>query len=661
MSGNIHYDIPRHILEREASKRNDRIIQFVCGSLAVLCLAGAALLIAPINEVRKNHQLVIDPDGIQGLPPDIRLLTKLGTFRALAIDIAFMRLEQLKNEDKFFELMQLSDWLCKLAPRYPSVWQFASWNQAYNISVTQYSAEARWKWVSNGIRLLRDEGIQYNPKSIGLYKELAWTYWHKVGDFTDDHHYNYKREMAVEMERVLGAPVIALTEAETIDAFRKIAEAPHDLQTFLREDREVAAFVEQLKRVGFDANDALLNFVARYMRNDIQVARLLKIDENDSAQRRLRERTRLLNAPKNVAARDRLLAALRAHALRNRYHMDPEYMLELMEEFGPIDWRMPYGMSMYWACLGDKITKGQISVDPSELMNTVRLIFFSLDSMVRRGRLVLEPNFDKPNASFLELLPDPRFIRHTHEAILKYGKEQIDIPQRDLDVGYPVLRNYRTGHVNFLRFSIRQLWWLGTPEARADAREYYQWLRKHDREPNGEPKAFYMQLIETAVMEEIYQGLTSFKNAQMIINGFLFRSLDQLAIGDLHASQGFLGVARQGWQYYMADKDFDIGERRTILPLEVMRSRVAMEYLQSPGTPLLKKVRMWRHLDLKTRQENYDKVLPYMVRLCKEHDPPLSLEAVFREPPGMEEFRKQFEQEPESTEPEIEHGEKAPI
>ena len=659
MSRTITYDIPRHILQREAAKRADRVVQLLFGLIAVLCLVGAALLIPSINEARKEHQLVIDPDAVEGLPPDIRLLTKMGTFRALAIDVGFMRLERLKNEDKFFELMQLSSWLCKLAPRYPSIWLFASWNQAYNISVSQYSPEARWKWVSNGIRILRDEGIQYNPKSIGLYKELAWTYWHKVGDFTDDHHWSYKKELAVEMERVLGAPVIALTEAETIDAFRKIAEAPTDLDTVLQQE-EVASFVVELRRVGLDADDSLLSFVARYMRNDIQVARLLKIDEIDAWQTQLLERTRLLADPENVAVRDSLLAALRADALRTRYHMDPEYMLEMMEEYGPIDWRMSYGMSMYWSSLGDKITKGQISLDLSQSMNTVRLIFFSLDSMVRRGRLVLEPNFDKPNASALQLLPDPRFIRHTHEAMLKYGKEQLDDPNFEGFDEYPILPNYRAGHVNFLRYSIRQLWWLGTPEARAEAVGYYRWLREHDREPNGDPKAYYMQPIEAAVMEEIYQGLTSFKNAQMIINGFLDRSLDQLAIGDLPAAQGFLSVAQQGWTYYMADKDIDNVDRRRIPPLRVMRRRVAMDYLQRPDKPLLKKVRLWRRLDLESRQHVYDKVLPYLTRLCGQHDPPLDLAQAFPEPPGMEEFRRQAPEAPKPTEPEIERGEKGP-
>lgn len=144
------------------------------------------------------------PRQITGLPPDLALLGKLGTFRALAIDWAFIRADRLKEEGKYYEAYELHDTICKLAPRFPKVWVHAAWNMAYNISVAQYTPEARWQWVSNGIKVLRDGGIHYNPKSVTLYKELTWIYWHKIGDFLDDEHLNYKKALAVEMEAVLG-------------------------------------------------------------------------------------------------------------------------------------------------------------------------------------------------------------------------------------------------------------------------------------------------------------------------------------------------------------------------------------------------------------------------------------------------------------------------
>ena len=39
-----------------------------------------------------------------------------------------------------------------------------------------------------GAKLLRDKGIPRNPKSLMLYKELAWIFFDKMGGFMDDKH-----------------------------------------------------------------------------------------------------------------------------------------------------------------------------------------------------------------------------------------------------------------------------------------------------------------------------------------------------------------------------------------------------------------------------------------------------------------------------------------
>jgi hypothetical protein len=168
--------------------RREWAVQVIAASLALAAFVGAGLFIRPINAIRQERQLVMDPESMKGLPPGLALLGKLGTLRALAIDWASIRAERLKEEGKTYEALQLHETVCALAPRFPNVWVNAAWNMAYNISVSQYSPEARWQWVQNGIRILRDEGIRYNPNAVALYKELAWIYWHKIGDFLDDEH-----------------------------------------------------------------------------------------------------------------------------------------------------------------------------------------------------------------------------------------------------------------------------------------------------------------------------------------------------------------------------------------------------------------------------------------------------------------------------------------
>jgi len=46
-----------------------------------------------------------------------------------------MRATDLQDEDKFFEMAQLAEWITKLEPHFVHVWLVQAWNMAYNISV----------------------------------------------------------------------------------------------------------------------------------------------------------------------------------------------------------------------------------------------------------------------------------------------------------------------------------------------------------------------------------------------------------------------------------------------------------------------------------------------------------------------------------------------
>ncbi|MFQ5590832.1 MAG: hypothetical protein ACE5HE_06705 [Phycisphaerae bacterium] len=341
----VNNALPAYLQARRTVRRRESIIQIVAAASAVACFTLAGLLIAPVNALRKERQLVIDPDSIKGLPPDIALLGKLGTFRALAIDWAAIRAERLKEEGKTYEAHQLHLTICRLAPRFARVWVNAAWNMAYNISVLKYTPEERWQWVQNGIKLLRDEGIRYNPKSVSLYKELAWIYWHKIGDITDDEHLNYKRALAVEMEVALGPPPVALTDEEYFDWFRRIVDAPRDLQQMLSADAEVAALVRELEQLGVHPDYTLLELSARYLRPEVSVNDLLL--EHEDTNTLLARRLRIVTDSKNKAALDRLLAAVRSQMLREHYKLDVDRMLELMVNlYGPLDWRNAFAHTL---------------------------------------------------------------------------------------------------------------------------------------------------------------------------------------------------------------------------------------------------------------------------------------------------------------------------
>ena len=142
-----------------------------------------------------------------GTPPLVVLTTvALGGFRGLLVDVLWLRLISLQKEGKVFEIVQLADWITKLEPQLTTVWAFHAWNMAYNISILYPNPEHRWLWIKNGINLLRDNALKYNPHDPVLYRELGWIYQHKIGQDWDEMHAYYKFKLALEMGDLFPGP-----------------------------------------------------------------------------------------------------------------------------------------------------------------------------------------------------------------------------------------------------------------------------------------------------------------------------------------------------------------------------------------------------------------------------------------------------------------------
>ncbi len=152
-------------------------------------------------------------------PPVLAFTTvALGGFRGLIANLLWLRAVDLQEQDKFFEKVQLADWITKLQPHFTSVWAFQAWDMAYNISVKFDNPADRWQWVQRGIELLRDEALKYNPDEPLIYNQLAWIFQHKLGQDLDDAHMYYKTEWARQMDEVLdGTNYVALINPATED------------------------------------------------------------------------------------------------------------------------------------------------------------------------------------------------------------------------------------------------------------------------------------------------------------------------------------------------------------------------------------------------------------------------------------------------------------
>ncbi|MDD4736000.1 MAG: hypothetical protein PHP44_07840 [Kiritimatiellae bacterium] len=173
--------------------------------LLILILLGASALFQ--QRLHEAQRRAAPNAAVQTASPRVTFITMvLGGFRGLVADALWIRAARMQQEGRYFEMVQLANWITQLEPQFTEVWAFSAWNLAYNISIYFNRPEDRWRWVQSGIALLRDEGLAYNPHEPDLYYELAWMFAHKIGSFTDNAHIYYKEQWAEAMRKALGGP-----------------------------------------------------------------------------------------------------------------------------------------------------------------------------------------------------------------------------------------------------------------------------------------------------------------------------------------------------------------------------------------------------------------------------------------------------------------------
>ena len=561
-------------IENREMRLRDTIICSVCIVLAAALLITAGMQLDFINSQRQKMKLISN-EPLQNAPPSLAFATvAMGAFRGLVVDVLWMRADRLKAQGQFFDAKQLAEWITTLQPRFASVWEFHAWNMAYNISVAIPAAQPdqRWRWVKNGYELLRDQGIELNPKSILLYRELARIFQHKIGGVLDDAHKYYKLQLAMSME-----PLLAPAGNKQGQTFTALAEAPTDWQEIIK-DANLAGLITALKSAdeAFSDDDG---FVSSY----------LSLRQNPSRFNPAAFKT--IDDFRGTEALKRFDIFAKAYQLRKIWKLDPVLMQALNKTYGPIDWndpnthlpldwRHPDTHAIYWAVKGLNVAgKEKPSIDE---INTDRIVNHSLQNLFRNGKIFIygvpterpsDSSLQTPQLSKKEIFlrPDLRMFEPYNKSVLARMEKYKDTERKG------AYESLQIGHRNMLKNALFSFYQAGY---RAKAQKIYNQLRK--LYPLDEFKVPLVVFARKRLFDELEN--LGINDAKEIIQMMLRESYFRYAVHDDDQAWGIEKMAEEVYDHYQSMyKD----ENRIDLPdFKLLRYLALIDFLNDRQYPL---------------------------------------------------------------------------
>jgi len=266
--------------------------------------------------------------------------------------------------------------------------------------------------------------------------------------------------------------------------------------------------------------------------------------------------------------------AMRARAtlLRERYKMDPQFVLELDQRYGPLDWRMPETHAIYWASVGlERARLHPERVKKEDLMTLRRVVYQSMQLAFQRGRLVPTP-------------VEKRFEYGPNLAII----DKVDAAYEAQMAEDPVNRNHiSTGHRNFLRDAT---YFLFLQNREADAAKWFKVLADKypdktiiDGDTNSFPRNVTLDDYTFAKLQEAV-GETSEVGMKNALEGLTVNSFMSLLGGDEERAAGFNRLAELAHTRYQS-KVTARNNQIDMPPLANIR-RDVLDRMLTPGTGL---------------------------------------------------------------------------
>jgi len=345
--------------------------------------------------------------------------------------------------------------------------------------------------------------------------------------------------VAADMQEVLGDMAGGKTTAEALAAFRRVADAPADLESTAASRADLRDLLALLAAHGAAPDEDFLRMLGRVIMAEgsrdggILYGRGFPAGTNRPLVLAIRKQPELA-AP----LFELLIPHLQKRVLADRFRMDAGRMLALMERYGPLDWRHYDAQSIYWSEQGLEVSRRRLRRDEINELLIVRSRLAAIAELMRTGRVEYDGVTDR-----IDLLPDPRFIA-AYERAIDEVKELIDATGGLSAAGFAPAEfaDFTRAYERFLNEAVVLAFLYGDERKAA---ECFRRLVLLAREQGMADQPIYRESLETFVTLRLADVLKlDLNKIREFVDGMVQRALlDGLAKGRLDVFNRFVGLA----------------------------------------------------------------------------------------------------------------------
>jgi len=363
-----------------------------------------------------------------------------------------------------------------------------------------------------------------------------------------------------------------------------------------------------------------------------------------------------------------LLNLLRAQTLIADYHMDPAFMLECMNRFGPIDWRHPSAHSVYWTALGTlRAEQWAQNKERIDFINANRATIHALQNLAHNGKISFRPEvpgLGEMGKESINHTPDIRMIP-AYATAWEETMQKIDAGEFG-EKHKGQTDTYANGHENFLQAATYLYYFSGRQDL---ARKYFDQAKKLYASSKSSPAAgdgqYNLSLSDFARVR--LEDDLGFQQMQMINYWIRLAWTNGLASRDRNVMARYLGAAKQTYDKFLEDRQTSskgeegVQGRQAIPPFEDLVLGQFLMMMNSSEFSLPQKSGIWQigapllaslSRDRPIIYEAYAMMFNFIQSQAKAEGWGDQIYSAFPEPNGFREwFQQQQNAQPEGTPP----------